>query len=94
MSKEAKSKTKNEGTKIGGGGFRSKIDHVLYSGDKKHVFAGLVLITAIFYVPWFLMNKGSKHQSHQDYLEKADKAKTLIQSSLDIVSVLRPVAFT
>ncbi|CAJ2668523.1 unnamed protein product [Trifolium pratense] len=52
MSKEAKSKTKNEGTKIGGGGFRSKIDHVLYSGDKKHVFAGLVLITAIFYVHW------------------------------------------
>ncbi|PNX63185.1 hypothetical protein L195_g053377 [Trifolium pratense] len=57
MSDEAKSKTKIDATKIGGGGFRSKIDHVLYSGDKKHVFAGLVLITAVFSVPWFLMNK-------------------------------------
>jgi hypothetical protein len=57
MSKEANSKTK-----IGGGGFRSKLDHVLYSGDKKHVFAGLVLITAVFSVPWFLMNRGSFFQ--------------------------------
>ncbi|KAK2432319.1 GAG1At protein [Trifolium repens] len=81
MSKEANSKTKIDATKIGGGGFRSKLDHVLYSGDKKHVFAGLVLITAVFSVPWFLMNRGSKHQSHQDYLEKADKARSQRLSS-------------
>ncbi|KAJ8899810.1 hypothetical protein K2173_019511 [Erythroxylum novogranatense] len=56
-------------------GFRSKIDHFLYSGDKKHVIAGIAIISAVFGVPWFLMSRGSKHQSHQDYMEKADKAR-------------------
>ncbi|KAH1212777.1 hypothetical protein GmHk_14G040880 [Glycine max] len=41
-----------------GGGFRSRLNHYLYSGDKKHVFIGLTLITAVFTVPWFLMNRG------------------------------------
>ncbi|XP_047316924.1 uncharacterized protein LOC124920472 [Impatiens glandulifera] len=59
-----------------GGGFRSKIEHVLYSGEKKHVFAGIVIVGAIFSVPWFFMTRGNnKHQSHQDYMEKADKAR-------------------
>ncbi|AES86465.2 hypothetical protein MtrunA17_Chr4g0001601 [Medicago truncatula] len=71
MSNEAKAKVKS-----GDGGFRSRLNQILYSGEKKHVFAGLVLITAVFSVPWFLMNRGSKHQSHQDYLEKADKARS------------------
>ncbi|KAJ8755269.1 hypothetical protein K2173_019067 [Erythroxylum novogranatense] len=56
-------------------GFRSKIDHFLYCGDKKHVFAGIVIISVVFGLPWFLMDRGSKHQSHQDYMEKADKAR-------------------
>ncbi|GMQ09262.1 hypothetical protein CsSME_00052695 [Camellia sinensis var. sinensis] len=43
----------------GGGGFRSKMEHYLYSGDKKHVFAGILIISAVFAVPWFLMNRGS-----------------------------------
>ncbi|KAF9612657.1 hypothetical protein IFM89_003132 [Coptis chinensis] len=59
-----------------GGGFRSKMEHYLYSGDKKHVFVGIVIIGALFAVPWTLMNRGSKHQSHQDYLEKADRARS------------------
>ncbi|KAL8456962.1 hypothetical protein ACS0TY_034983 [Phlomoides rotata] len=59
----------------GGGGFRAKLDHYLYSGEKKHVFAGMVIIGCIFGVPWYLMTRGAKHQSHQDYLEKADKAR-------------------
>lgn len=71
MSNEAKAKVKS-----GEGGFGSRLNQILYSGEKKHVFAGLVLITAVFSVPWFLMNRGSKHQSHQDYLEKADKARS------------------
>ncbi|GMQ09261.1 hypothetical protein CsSME_00052695 [Camellia sinensis var. sinensis] len=66
----------------GGGGFRSKMEHYLYSGDKKHVFAGILIISAVFAVPWFLMNRGSKHQSHQDYLEKADKARSERLSSV------------
>ncbi|KAL9224784.1 hypothetical protein vseg_000787 [Gypsophila vaccaria] len=57
-------------------GFKSKVEHVLYSGDKKHVFGGLVVITAVFGVPWYFMTRGSKQQSHQDYLEKADKARS------------------
>ncbi|KAH9715870.1 gag1at protein [Citrus sinensis] len=71
------SESKSSGTNGGaGGGFRAKLEHYLYSGDKKHVFAGIVIISAIFGVPWYLMNRGSKHQSHQDYLERADKARS------------------
>ncbi|KAL2930317.1 Membralin [Bienertia sinuspersici] len=60
---------------VNGGGFKSKVEHFLYSGDKKHVFAGLVAITAVFAV------LGSKQHSHQDYLEKADKARSARLSS-------------
>ncbi|XP_027344535.1 uncharacterized protein LOC113857053 [Abrus precatorius] len=70
----------NNGGNVGGG-FRSRLNHYLYSGDKKHVFIGLTLITAVFTIPWFLMNRGTKHQSHQDYLEKADKARSQRLSS-------------
>ncbi|CAL5361626.1 unnamed protein product [Camellia sinensis] len=45
----------------GGGGFRSKMEHYLYSGDKKHVFAGILIISAVFAVPWFLMNRGGQN---------------------------------
>ncbi|XP_020267041.1 uncharacterized protein LOC109842595 [Asparagus officinalis] len=55
--------------------FRGRIGHYLYSGEKKHVFGGIVIIGAIFGLPWFFMSRGSKHQSHQDYMEKADKAR-------------------
>ncbi|PIA45869.1 hypothetical protein AQUCO_01600250v1 [Aquilegia coerulea] len=65
----------------GGLGFRSRMERYLYSGEKKHVFVGIVLIGAICAVPWSLMNRGSKHQSHQDYLEKADKARNARLSS-------------
>ncbi|KAI0488709.1 hypothetical protein KFK09_028548 [Dendrobium nobile] len=64
-----------------GGGFRSRLEHFLYSGDKKHVFAGIAIISVVFGAPWFFMNRGSKHQSHQDYMEKADKARSQRLSS-------------
>ncbi|KAL3613612.1 hypothetical protein CASFOL_042537 [Castilleja foliolosa] len=60
----------------GGGGFRSKLEHYLYSGEKKHVAAGIAIIGIICGVPWYLMTRGTKHRSHQDYLEKADKARS------------------
>ncbi|XP_057791380.1 uncharacterized protein LOC131008523 [Salvia miltiorrhiza] len=60
----------------GGGGFRAKLDHYLYSGEKKHVFVGIAIFGVIFGVPWYLMTSGSKQQSHQDYMEKADKARS------------------
>ena len=42
----------------GNGGFRAKLDHYLYSGEKKHVIAGIAIIGVLFGVPWYLMNKG------------------------------------
>ncbi|XP_019703542.1 uncharacterized protein [Elaeis guineensis] len=60
----------------GGAGFRSRVEHYLYSGDKKHVLAGIAVISVVFSIPWFLMNRGSKHQSHQDYMEKANQARS------------------
>ncbi|KAK7293916.1 hypothetical protein RJT34_16795 [Clitoria ternatea] len=76
------SNSNNEGRMKGNvGGFKSRLNHYLYSGDKKHVFVGLALITAVFTLPWCLMNRGTKHQSHQDYLEKADKARSQRLSS-------------
>ncbi|KAK9130363.1 hypothetical protein Sjap_010850 [Stephania japonica] len=60
----------------GGGGFRARMEHFIYSGDKKHVLIGIGIVSAIFAVPWILMTGGgTKHQSHQDYMEKADKAR-------------------
>ncbi|GAB2222149.1 hypothetical protein Droror1_Dr00013351 [Drosera rotundifolia] len=63
------------------GGFRAKMEHFMYSGDKKHVMAGLAIVTIIFGVPWYLMNRGTKHQSHQDYLEKARSERLSSSSS-------------
>ncbi|KAK9014105.1 hypothetical protein V6N11_005275 [Hibiscus sabdariffa] len=64
-----------------GGGFRARMEHYIYSGEKKHVLAGIVIISVVFGAPWFLMNRGTKHQSHQDYMEKADKARSQRLSS-------------
>ncbi|MQL89276.1 hypothetical protein Taro_021842 [Colocasia esculenta] len=69
------------GATDGVGGFRSKVEHFLYSGEKKHVLVGIAVIGVVFGAPWFLMNKGTKHHSHQDYMEKADKARSQRLSS-------------
>ncbi|KAJ4822151.1 hypothetical protein Tsubulata_017311 [Turnera subulata] len=45
------------GAGAGAGGFKSRMEHYLYSGDKKHVMAGIVIISAIFGVPWYLRNR-------------------------------------
>ncbi|ONI16468.1 hypothetical protein PRUPE_3G100100 [Prunus persica] len=85
MSSEPKTSSATGGGGGGGGaggrGFRAKMEHYMYSGEKKHVFAGIVLVSAVFAVPWYLMTRGAKHQSHQDYLEKADKARSQRLSS-------------
>ncbi|XWS11705.1 hypothetical protein CRYUN_Cryun37aG0021900 [Craigia yunnanensis] len=83
MGNEAKNTntTASSSTNAGGGGFRARMEHYIYSGEKKHVMAGIAIIAVIFSAPWFLMNRGTKHQSHQDYLEKADKARSQRLSS-------------
>ncbi|KZV19483.1 hypothetical protein F511_32064 [Dorcoceras hygrometricum] len=42
----------------GGGGFGAKLEHFLYSGEKKHVAAGIAIIGVLFGVPWYLRNRG------------------------------------
>jgi len=42
----------------GGGGFRAKMEHYVYSGEKKHVLVGIGIVTIIFGVPWYLMTQG------------------------------------
>ncbi|KAF2918932.1 uncharacterized protein [Oryza sativa Japonica Group] len=65
-----------ETTGVSGGGFRRRLEYYLYSGEKKHVVAGIAIFAAIFGVPWYFMSRGTKHQSHQDYMEKANKARS------------------
>lgn len=56
MSSEAKTSASARG---GGGGFRARMEHYIYSGDKKHVMGGIVLISLVFGIPWVLMTRGS-----------------------------------
>ncbi|CAN7085890.1 unnamed protein product [Brassica oleracea var. botrytis] len=83
MGNETKS---NGALSLGGGGFRAKMEHYVYSGEKKHVLAGIGIFTVIFGIPWYLMNQGSNHRSHQDYMEKADKARKARLSSSSLSS--------
>lgn len=43
----------------GNGGFRSRMEYYLYSGDKKHVLAGIAIFSIAFGIPWYLMTRGS-----------------------------------
>lgn len=65
MGSEAKT---NGGIGGGGGGFRSRMEHYLYSGEKKHVCGGILIISVIFGIPWYFMNRGtlSLRLPHQD----------------------------
>nr|GMD66293.1 chaperone protein DnaJ 1, mitochondrial isoform X2 [Ipomoea batatas]GMD82285.1 chaperone protein DnaJ 1, mitochondrial isoform X2 [Ipomoea batatas] len=53
----------------GGGGFGAKFEHFLYSGDKKHVVAGMAIIGSLFGVPWYFMNRGVCHSAEKDYYD-------------------------
>ncbi|KAL0732091.1 hypothetical protein Bca4012_028185 [Brassica carinata] len=35
-----------------GGGFKARMEHYVYSGEKKHVLAGIGIFTVIFGIPW------------------------------------------
>ncbi|XP_034695535.1 uncharacterized protein LOC117921689 [Vitis riparia] len=59
----------------GNGGFRSRMEYYLYSGDKKHVLAGIAIFSIAFGIPWYLMTRGTKQDSHQDYMDRAEKAR-------------------
>ncbi|KAH7316302.1 hypothetical protein KP509_21G087200 [Ceratopteris richardii] len=53
----------------------SRLDQFLYSGEKKHVAAGILIFAAIGAIPWLLFTRDVKHQSHEDYMDNAEKAK-------------------
>ncbi|KAK8941905.1 hypothetical protein KSP40_PGU011544 [Platanthera guangdongensis] len=38
-----------------GGGFRSRLHYFLYSRKKKHVFAGIAIISVVFVIPLYFM---------------------------------------
>lgn len=59
MSSETKKPINGSESGSGSGGFRTKLNHYLYSGEKKHVAAGIAVIGVIFGVPWYLMSRGS-----------------------------------
>jgi hypothetical protein len=40
------------------GGFRARMEHYLYSGEKKRVLAGIAIFAAVFGVPWYYMARG------------------------------------
>lgn len=61
-------KTNGAASMAGGGGLRAKMEHYVYSGDKKHVMAEIGIITLIFGVPWYLMNQGSIFSSFSNCL--------------------------
>ncbi|XP_058114050.1 uncharacterized protein LOC131256948 [Magnolia sinica] len=66
----------SESTGNAGSTFRSRMEYYMYSGDKKHVFVGMAIIGVVFGVPWYFMTRGTKQRSHQDYMEKADRARS------------------
>ena len=37
----------------------SRLDQFLYSGDKKHVVAGILIVAAIGAIPWLLFTRGT-----------------------------------
>ncbi|KAF3670953.1 putative pentatricopeptide repeat-containing protein, mitochondrial-like [Capsicum annuum] len=58
MEKNRASETKKmNGAAAGGGGFKAKLEHVLYSGEKKHVIGGIAVIGVLFGVPWYFMTR-------------------------------------
>lgn len=60
--------SKSNGASNLGGGFRAKMEHYVYSGEKKHVLAGIGIISIIFGIPWYLMNQGSCFLGYLDLI--------------------------
>ncbi|CAN0878306.1 hypothetical protein LINGRAHAP2_LOCUS12410 [Linum grandiflorum] len=56
----SESKTSGGTNGGGAGGFKSKVEHALYSGEKKYVIGGIAVISVIFGIPWYLMNRGDQ----------------------------------
>jgi hypothetical protein len=67
-----------EATNAGGGGIRARMEHYLYSGEKKHVVAGIAIFAAVFGVPWYFMTRGT--ESSQIFSPTALKNVTLPHS--------------
>ncbi|KAK8937778.1 hypothetical protein KSP40_PGU006827 [Platanthera guangdongensis] len=49
---------RDESSTGSGGGFRSRLHYFLYNRKKKHVFAGITIISVIFVVPLYFMTVG------------------------------------
>ncbi|KAF3519058.1 hypothetical protein DY000_02062418 [Brassica cretica] len=57
------------------------MEHYVYSGEKKHVLAGIGIFTVFILLNSLFLLGSNNHRSHQDYMEKADKARLSSSSS-------------
>ncbi|KAF3946017.1 hypothetical protein CMV_027669 [Castanea mollissima] len=79
------SAAKNNGTNVGaGGGFMSKMDHFLYSKDKKHVTASIAVLTVIFGIPWSKCQAWNISGTHFSLLIVVQKYWKLVTVVLNI----------
>jgi len=53
----------------------SRMQLMLWSGSKRHVFVGMLGISVLATIPWLLLTSGVKHDSHADYMDRAEEAR-------------------
>ncbi|KAG0625965.1 hypothetical protein M758_2G092100 [Ceratodon purpureus] len=53
----------------------SRMQLMLWSGSKRHVFVGMVGISVLACIPWLMLTSGKKHDSHADYMDRAEGAR-------------------
>uniref|UniRef100_A0A6N2JWY1 Uncharacterized protein n=1 Tax=Salix viminalis TaxID=40686 RepID=A0A6N2JWY1_SALVM len=63
-------------------GIKSRVNRYLHSGDTKHVMAGMAIITLVFGVPWFLMNRVCRDSSIDEVPSRTVPSVTIRNKAL------------
>ncbi|CAK9216070.1 unnamed protein product [Sphagnum troendelagicum] len=53
----------------------SRMQQILWSGDRRAVFIGVLSIFALSSIPWLYFTRNAKHDSHADYMDRAERAR-------------------
>ncbi|KAH9549701.1 hypothetical protein CY35_10G032800 [Sphagnum magellanicum] len=53
----------------------SRMQQILWSGDRRAVFIGVLSVFALSSIPWLYFTRNAKHDSHADYMDRAEKAR-------------------
>lgn len=53
----------------------SKVQVMLWSGSKRHVLVGMLGLSVVATIPWLLLTSGKQHDSHADYMDRAEGAR-------------------